>query len=119
MKGFVYRKKLSDPTSGSQEFGGTRFLVSSEQIFKSVQSFRLGNAGAVSPSGEIYLIGNEQDRDLEELSRLAAAKGRSHGIISKGVLKHIFLSPFHPPSLISNSSASSIYPCSSVSMPGC
>lgn len=94
MKGFVYRKKLSDPTSGSQEFGELRFLVSSEQIFKSVQSFRLGNAAAVSPSGEIYLIGNEQDRDLEELSRLAAAKGRSHGIISKGVLKHIFFVSF-------------------------
>lgn len=94
MKGFVYRKKLSDPTSGSQEFGELRFLVSSEQVFKSVQSFRLGNAAAVSPSGEIYLIGNEQDRDLEELSRLAAASGRSHGIISKGALKHIFFVSF-------------------------
>lgn len=94
MKGFVYRKKLSDPTSGPQEFGELRFLVSSEQIFKSVQSFRLGNAAAVSPSGEIYLIGNGQDQDLEELSRLAAANGRSHGIISKGVLKHIFFVSF-------------------------
>lgn len=94
MKGFVYRKKLSDPTSGPQEFGELRFLVSSEQIFKSVQSFRLGNAAAVSPSGEIYLIGNEQDQDLEELSRLAAANGRSHGIISRGVLKHIFFVSF-------------------------
>ncbi|WP_339267153.1 histidine kinase [Paenibacillus sp. FSL K6-1330] len=94
MKGFVYRKKLSDPTSGPQEFGELRFLVSSEQIFKSVQSFRLGNAAAVSPSGEIYQIGSGQDRDLEELSRLAAANGRSHGIISRGVLKHIFFVSF-------------------------
>lgn len=94
MKGFVYRKKLSDPTSGPQEFGELRFLISSEQIFKSVQSFRLGNAAAVSPSGEIYLIGSGQDRDLEELSRLAAANGRSHGIISRGVLKHIFFVSF-------------------------
>lgn len=90
MKGFVYRKKLSDPTLGSQEFGELRFLVSSEQIFKSVQSFRLGNAAAVSPSGDIYLIGNGEDQDLEELSRLAAANGRSYGFISRGVLKHIF-----------------------------
>ncbi|SMF77107.1 Sensor histidine kinase YesM [Paenibacillus uliginis N3/975] len=90
MKGFVYRKKLSDPTLGSQEFGELRFLVSSEQIFKSVQSFRLGNAAAVSPSGDIYLIGNGEDQDLEELSRLAAANGRSYGFISRGALKHIF-----------------------------
>ncbi|MGG4345564.1 sensor histidine kinase [Paenibacillus lautus] len=94
MKGFVYRKKLSDPTSGPQEFGELRFLVSSEQIFKSVQNFRLGNAAAVSPSGEIYLIGNGQDQDLEELSRLAASNGRGHGIISKGILKHIFFVSF-------------------------
>ncbi|UNK17231.1 histidine kinase [Paenibacillus sp. N3/727] len=94
MKGFVYRKKLSDPTLGSQELGELRFLVSSEQIFKSVQSFRLGNAAAVSASGDIYLIGNEEDQDLEELSRLAAANGRSHGFISRGVLKHIFFVSF-------------------------
>ncbi|MGM1046763.1 MAG: sensor histidine kinase [Bacillota bacterium] len=94
MKGFVYRKKLSDPTLGSQEFGELRFLVSSEQIFKSVQSFRLGNAAAVSASGDIYLIGNGEDQDLEELSRLASANGRSHGFISRGVLKHIFFVSF-------------------------
>ncbi|MFC7680178.1 sensor histidine kinase [Paenibacillus sp. GCM10028914] len=94
MKGFVYRKKLSDTTIGSHEFGELRFLVSSDQIFKSVQNFRLGNAAAVSASGDIYLIGNGQNQDLVELSRLAATNGRSHGFISTGVLNHIFFVSF-------------------------
>lgn len=88
MKGFVYRKKLSDPALGPQEFGEMRFLVSSDQIFKSLRNFRFGNAAAVSASGDTYLIGNGADQDLEELSRLAEADGRSHGVISRGVLKH-------------------------------
>jgi sensor histidine kinase YesM len=94
LKGFVYRKKLSDPTVDSKELGELRFLVSSDQIFKSIQKYRLGKAAAISASGEIYLIGNGQDQDLKELSRLAAANGRSHGYISKGFLKHIFFITF-------------------------
>lgn len=94
MKGFVYRKKLSNPTAGAEEFGEMRFLVSSEQIFKSIRNFRFGNAAAVSATGETYLIGNGQDQDLEELSRLAEADGRSHGFISRGVRKHILFVSF-------------------------
>ncbi|WP_169082513.1 sensor histidine kinase [Paenibacillus sp. PL91] len=94
LKGFVYRKKLSDPTLGSEELGELRFLVSSDQIFKTIQNYRFGKAAAVSPSGEIYLIGNGQDQDLKEFYRLAAANGRSHGYISKGFLKHIFFITF-------------------------
>ncbi|WP_136605385.1 sensor histidine kinase [Paenibacillus dokdonensis] len=94
LKGFVYRKKLSEPTLGSQEFGELRFLVSSDQIFKSIQTYRFGKAAAVSASGDIYLIGNEQDQDLKELSRMAAANGHSHGFISKGLFKHIFFVTF-------------------------
>ncbi|WP_018755503.1 sensor histidine kinase [Paenibacillus terrigena] len=94
LKGFVYRKKLSDGVLGPKEFGELRFLVSSDQIFKSIQNHRLGKAAAVSASGEIYLIGNGPDQDLMELSRLATANGRSHGYISKGFFKHIFFVTF-------------------------
>ncbi|MDQ6420485.1 histidine kinase [Paenibacillus sp. LHD-117] len=94
LKGFVYRKKLSDLALGSKELGELRFLVSSDQIFKSIPNYRLGKAAAVSPSDEIYLIGNEQDQDLKELSRLAAANGRGHGYISKGLFEHIFFITF-------------------------
>ena len=94
LKGFVYRKKLSDGALGPKEFGELRFLVSSDQIFKSIQNYRLGKAAAVSASGEIYLIGNGPDQDLKELSRLATANGRSHGYISKGFFKHIFFVTF-------------------------
>ncbi|MFD0619169.1 sensor histidine kinase [Paenibacillus sp. GCM10027629] len=94
LKGFVYRKKLSDGALGPKEFGELRFLVSSDQIFKSIQNYRLGKAAAVSASGEIYLIGNGPDQDLMELSRLATANGRSHGYISKGFFKHIFFVTF-------------------------
>ncbi|MET3848899.1 histidine kinase [Paenibacillus sp. OAE614] len=92
-KGFVYRKKLSNPTLGSQEFGELRFLVSSEQVFRSVQNFRVGEAAAVSAAGDIYLIGGHGE-DLEQMSRLAAANGRTHGIISRGMLKPIFYVTF-------------------------
>ncbi|RED40446.1 sensor histidine kinase [Paenibacillus sp. VMFN-D1] len=92
-KGFVYRKKLSNPTLGSQEFGELRFLVSSEQVFRSVQNFRVGEAAAVSAAGDIYLIGGHGE-DLEQISRLAAANGRTHGIISRGMLKPIFYVTF-------------------------
>ncbi|OBZ16390.1 sensor histidine kinase [Bacillus sp. FJAT-26390] len=94
LKGFVYRKKLSDPTVDSKELGELRFLVSSDQIFKSTQKYRFGKAAAISASGEIYLIGNGQDQDLKELARMAAANGRSHGYISNGFLKHIFFITF-------------------------
>ncbi|OAB42091.1 sensor histidine kinase [Paenibacillus antarcticus] len=94
LKGFVYRKKLSDPALGSKELGELRFLVSSDQIFKSIQNYRFGKAAAVSASGDIYLIGNGQDQDLKELFRLAAENGRSHGFISKGLFKHIFFVTF-------------------------
>ncbi|MGG1638652.1 histidine kinase [Paenibacillus sp. FSL K6-3182] len=93
-KGFVYRKKLSDTSLGSKELGELRFLVSSDQVFKSIQNYRLGKAAAVSTSGEVYLIGSGQDQNLEELSRLAAANGRSHGVISQGLFKHIFYITF-------------------------
>jgi two-component system sensor histidine kinase YesM len=94
LKGFVYRKKLSDPAQGSKELGELRFLVSSDQIFKSVANYRLGKAAAVSASREIYLIGNEQDQELKELSRLAAANGPGHGYISQGFLDHNFFITF-------------------------
>lgn len=94
LKGFVYRKKLSDGALGSQEFGELRFLVSSDQIFKSIHNYRFGKAAAVSPSGDIYLIGSGQDQELKELSLQAAANGRSHGFISKSLFKHIFFVTF-------------------------
>jgi two-component system sensor histidine kinase YesM len=94
LKGFVYRKKLSDPALGSKELGELRFLVSSERIFKSIQNYRLGEAAAVSASGEIYLIGSGKGQDFKELSLLAAANGRSHGYISKGLFEHSFFITF-------------------------
>ncbi|MEK4510903.1 sensor histidine kinase [Paenibacillus sp. FSL K6-2524] len=94
LKGFVYRKKLSDVAQGSQEFGELRFLVSSDQIFKSIQNYRLGKSAAVSASGDVYLIGDDSDLDLMELSRQAAASGRSHGFISRGLFKQKYFVTF-------------------------
>lgn len=96
LKGFVYRKKLSDLAmgSGSKELGELRFLVSSDQIFESIQNYRLGKAAAISASGEIYLIGNEQDQVLKEIALQAAANGRSHGYISNGFFEHSFYITF-------------------------
>ncbi|GGH20861.1 sensor histidine kinase [Paenibacillus segetis] len=94
LKGFVYRKKLSDVAQGSQEFGELRFLVSSDQIFKSIQNYRLGKAAAVSASGDIYLIGNGPAQEMKELSRLAVENERSHGFISKGLFKHNYFVTF-------------------------
>ncbi|GAB6926586.1 hypothetical protein JCM10914A_05690 [Paenibacillus sp. JCM 10914] len=93
-EGFVYRKKLSDPALRPQGFGEMRFLIGSEQIFKSVQNFRIGHAAAISNTGEIYFLGNTPERDQVELFRTAAGHGRSHGMISSGLASYTFYVSF-------------------------
>lgn len=92
-KGFVYRKKLSDPNQISRQIGEFRFLVSSDQLFSKVRSYKLDIAAAVSASGEVYMISGE-DRDTEELALQAAADRQNSGYLSKGGLNSIFFMTF-------------------------
>ncbi|MGZ9584945.1 sensor histidine kinase [Paenibacillus marinisediminis] len=91
-KGFVYRKKLSDPNQISRQIGEFRFLVSSDRVFKPVQNNPLYNAAAVSSTGELYFV--TEDRNTEELARLAVADGRKHGFLSKGGLDRVFFETY-------------------------
>lgn len=95
-KGFVFRKKLSDPNQISREIGEFRFLVSSEQIFKAIKLLRLDIAGAVSKSGEVYLI-NGGDPASEQLVLQAAAESRNSGYLSTGGLGRMFYMSFPSP----------------------
>lgn len=88
-KGFVYRKKLSDPNQIARQLGEFRFLVGSDRIFESVRSYRLDIAAAVSASGDVYLINGAKD-NAEEWVRRAAADGRSHGYLKTGWLNRAF-----------------------------
>jgi len=92
-KGFVFRKKLSDPNQISREIGEFRFLVSSEQIFKTVQNYRLDITAAVSKSGEVYFISGG-DRITEELVLQAAANERNNGYLPTDGLSRLFFSTY-------------------------
>ncbi|SEN50894.1 sensor histidine kinase [Paenibacillus sp. OV219] len=92
-EGFFYRKKLSDPKQISRQLGEFRFLVSSERIFKTLQNYRLSNAGAVTPSGEVYLIAGS-DGKAEELISRAAADERDHGFLRTGLLDRAYFVTF-------------------------
>ncbi|REE56291.1 sensor histidine kinase YesM [Paenibacillus taihuensis] len=92
-QGFVYRKKLSDPNQISRQLGEFRFLVSSDRIFNTLQNYRLNEAGAVSPSGEVYLIAGSDSKSKELISR-AAADGRDHGFLRVGVLDRAYFATF-------------------------
>jgi sensor histidine kinase YesM len=92
-KGFVYRKKLSDPNQISRQLGEFRFLVSSERIFKPLQNYRLQAAAAVSASGDIYLI-TGGGKAIEEQIRRAVADGRDHGFLTTGGLNRVFFTTF-------------------------
>ncbi|MDR0268075.1 histidine kinase [Paenibacillus sp.] len=92
-KGFVYRKKLSDPNQISRQIGEFRFLVSSDQLFNKVRSYNLDVAASVSASGEVYMISGG-DRDTKALVLQAAADRRNSGYLSKGGLKSVFFMTF-------------------------
>ncbi|MCJ8010829.1 histidine kinase [Paenibacillus sp. KQZ6P-2] len=92
-KGFVYRKKLSDPNQISRELGEFRFLVSSDRIFKYVQNYRVDQATIISTSGEAYLI-KGGDHNTEELARQAVAEGRRQGYLSTGGFNGVFFVTF-------------------------
>ncbi|MHA0857966.1 sensor histidine kinase [Paenibacillus sp. CMAA1364] len=95
LNGFVYRKKLSDPAQGPQELGELRFLINSQQIFKSILNNRFGVGAAVSATGEVFVIGNEQNQErIRDLALLAATNERSHGFISKGFIKKVYYVTF-------------------------
>lgn len=92
-KGFVYRKKLSDPNQISRQLGEFRFLVSSDRIFKNVSNYRVDQAAIVSASGDVYPIIGTNDR-TDELARQAAADERSQGYLSTGGLNGVFFVTF-------------------------
>ncbi|WMT42137.1 histidine kinase [Paenibacillus sp. D2_2] len=92
-KGFVYRKKLSDPNQISRQLGEFRFLVSSDRIFKNVKNYRVDQAAIVSTSGDIYPVVGA-NRHIEELARQAVADGRSQGYLSRGGVNGVFFITF-------------------------
>lgn len=93
-KGFVYRKKLSDPNQISRQMGEFRFLISSDRIFKNVQNYRLDQAAAVSASGDVYLIADGDRNNTEELARMAVEDGRSHGFLPQRGLDRVYFVTF-------------------------
>lgn len=93
-KGFVYRKKLSNPNQISSQLGEFRFLISSERIFKTIQNYHLYEAAAVKTSGDVYLISGG-DHSTDQLFRRAATDGRSQGFLSTGLLNRAFFVTFH------------------------
>ncbi|MBO7747110.1 histidine kinase [Paenibacillus sp. MWE-103] len=93
-KGFVYHKKFSDPNQISRQLGEFRFLVSSDRIFKAAQNYRLDQAGAVSASGDVYLIAGS-GRETEALIRRAVADGRTHGFLSTGWIDRAYFVAYH------------------------
>lgn len=82
-KGFVYRKKLSDPGQISRQIGEFRFLVGSDPLFGSVQGYKLGMAAAVSASGEMYVISGH-DRGTEERVLQAIGEKQNSGYLNVG-----------------------------------
>jgi len=92
-KGFVYRKKLSDPNQISRQIGEFRFLISSEQLFKKINGYKLDTAAAVSASGEVYMISGGNGHAGELVLR-AAEDGRNSGYLSLGGLKSTYFMAF-------------------------
>ncbi len=92
-KGFVYRKKLSDPNQISRQIGEFRFLISSEQLFKKINSYKLDTAAAVSASGEVYMILGGNRHAGERVLR-AAEDGRNSGYLSLGGLNSTYFMTF-------------------------
>lgn len=92
-KGFVYRKKLSDPNQISRQIGEFRFLVSSDQLFKKVSGYKLDIAAAVSDSGEVYMVSGKDQRK-QELVLKAAAEQRNSGYLSVRGVKRVFYTTF-------------------------
>ncbi|MCM3040807.1 histidine kinase [Paenibacillus motobuensis] len=92
-KGFVYRKKLSDPNQISRQLGEFRFLVSSDRIFRNVSNYRVEQAAIVSASRDVYPIVGA-NRHTEDLARQAVVDGRSQGYLSTGGLNGVFFVTF-------------------------
>jgi len=92
-KGFVIRKKLSDPNQSSRQLGEFRFLISSGRVFETALNDRIGAAGALSDSGDLYLISGG-GRAAEELIRRVAADGRSRGYLQRGLADRVYFTAF-------------------------
>lgn len=88
-KGFVFRKKLSDPNQITREIGEFRFLISSEQIFKTVNNDLVNIAAAVTKSGDVYLI-NGGDEETEALVRQIAKREPNNGYLSTDGWGYVF-----------------------------
>lgn len=93
-KGFVYRKKLSDPNQISRQIGEFRFLIGSEPLFRKILGYKLDIAAAVSGTGEVYMI-TGMDHGTQEMILRAAEETRNSGFSSLGGLKNVFFMNFH------------------------
>ncbi|MDO3412340.1 histidine kinase [Saccharibacillus sp. CPCC 101409] len=92
-RGFVYRKKLSDPKQISRQLGEFRFLVGSDRLFKNAGGDGVKQAVIVSSSGDAYKVGAPDVR-LQELARQALANGKAQGYLSTGGLNGVFFISF-------------------------
>ncbi|MGG3452544.1 Sensor histidine kinase YpdA [compost metagenome] len=92
-KGFVYRKKLSDPNQISRQIGEFRFLIGSDPLFRKVQGYKLDIAAAISDSGEVYMISG-MDHGTKEMALKATEEKRSSGYSSLGGMKNVFFMTF-------------------------
>lgn len=92
-KGFVYRKKLSDPNQISRQIGEFRFLIGSDPLFRKIQGYKLDIAPAVSASGEVYMISG-MDHGTKEMILQATEEKRNSGYSSLGGNKNVFFMTF-------------------------
>ncbi|OWA37473.1 sensor histidine kinase [Saccharibacillus sp. O16] len=89
-RGFVYRKKLSDPNRISRQLGEFRFLVGSDRLF---QSSGIYQAALIDSSGRIYSGSSDSPVEDEWVSQVLA-DGRKQGYLSSGGLNGLFFSTF-------------------------
>lgn len=92
-KGFVYRKKLSDPNQISRQIGEFRYLIGSEPLFRKVQGYKLDIAAAVSASGDVYMISG-MDHGTKEMILRATEEKRNSGYSSLGGTRNVFFMTF-------------------------
>lgn len=92
-RGFVYRKKLSDPNQISHQLGELRFVVDSDRVFGKDLNDDVHRAVLVSASGEIYPHSSSES-SYHELARRILKEGRTQGYLSTGGLDGVFFTTF-------------------------
>ncbi|WP_256972539.1 sensor histidine kinase [Saccharibacillus sp. O23] len=89
-RGFVYRKKLSDPNRISRQLGEFRFLVGSDRIFR---GGGIRHAALVDSSGVTYPAFSADEGERRLVARVLT-DGRKQGYLSAGGLNGVFFSTY-------------------------